>query len=1482
MAIEDNIPNQINIPGPLTGRHETSNIAPMGFAAFTTNLKSDFAPISVNLFQTRLKSDVSPIPFASFTTAMKSDIAPIAVSQFNPNLKSDVAPIAVSQFNPNLKSDIAPITLSIPEKKSLFEIEIKPLTGRHESSDTVVKTSILGTNNTDSSVAPIISTLTGRFESSDIAPFVPALGTNNTDSSIAPSIVANGSNNTDSNISPSIVANGSNNLTSNTAPVNSVLGANNQTSETAPANSILGANNQTSDISPANSTLGANNQSSDISPTNSTLGANNQSSDTAPINSTLGANNLTSDTAPINSTLGANNTTSDTAPINSTLGANNTTSDTAPANSVLGANNLSSDTAPINSTLGANNQSSNTAPVNSVLGANNQSSDTAPVNSVLGANNQSSDTAPINSVLTGRHDSSDTAPVISTLSGRFETSDTAPQISVLTGRHDSSDTAPLTSVLTGRHDSSDTAPIISILSGRHDSSDTAPIISTLTGRHDSSDTAPIISTLTGRHDSSNIAPIISTLTGRHETSDIDTSFTTDRIAAAFGAGGQDLNDQIAEGINFVDIPNAAAVGFTPGFDVGDSSKFIGVTPQTYDYPDPFGLGQGSIGNSLFTNPYPTPYSTPLFPDGFVENQPIEESQFSLESFAGGGKIGLQTEGFKHATFGGVQGQVPVMGNNPTGLGQFTSGGETSGDIGIVDAFDDTTSGAKGFTPNMFDLGLPKTQFNGVAGTPGSLEYSYPVDVGPAGVGRLMYDVPFSDAGNPFGGEYASSLAEQIPLNPLITVNKGTNTDLVDFDFYNAAPNRLFFNKDNRYEDSLRQFDATIELNGSHPKSILADFAAREHSPSPLDSMKVLIPGNTGPTGESDDTAIYTSMDGYPNYQTQNLTYDAAEVMNQREGFVRTELEARWAEAGGDKGIKYGVFDSVQRGDDGFYFKSDLYGHELGFGGASDDPKGIKNYKIPHILRNSGLRWNGSEDEAPVYDAGYFRGGFVTLGNRALIDVVRNTKHIIDDPVRGLLWGLKQIGLQLSNPKVETELGPLFARPTRIYNLGIGFLANLLTGPFGIKLYRHGVLNGLGSDKGLYEAAVKAHNQPDRFDTPGNYPGKGGGNRLIGLKEDLLLKESQGGGVGGFLGGLLGQEGTEIKPLSDSAFLLGPKSLYGIGGTTIRRYENSHLHPAGMGIEVNDDTNASGGDSNLLAQYAALSYGQIRDAADDRSNSFNDFRPEAYDNGSNLSLFMSNQDQSYYDDMNREVMFGYMKYDENRDRGDFLNDHDLTDPYNFDDFDVDQDYTDEVDTINDGRDMIKLIIEDVQTEKKVRFRSYVSDIVDTITPSWSPVQYVGRPDNVYSYTNTERSINFNLKMAALTRLGMKGMYKKANFLFGLAYPHFRDLGDSHNAIQAPYIKLTMGDYLYKCPGFFDSITVNVDQQSPWEINLENEADVAQLPHFLTVALSFKVVGDGPHTSAIASDSNPDIRGIHIGGGVNKTNAEGKFFENLFIE
>ena len=977
MANENNIPNEISLPGSLTGRHESSMIAPMGFSAFTTNMKSDIAPMGFAAFTTRMKSDVFPIPFVNFNTAMKSDIPTLSSVPFTTRLQSDISPMG------------------------------------------------------------------------------------------------------------------------------------------------------------------------------SILGASNLSSNTAPLNSTLGSNNISSNTAPLNST--------------------------------LGANNIDSSTAPLNSTLGANNVNSSTAPLNSQLGANNIDSSTAPLISILGANNTDSSTAPVNSTLTGRFDTSDISPIVSQLQGRFESSDTAPVISTLTGRFESSGIDDAATQLSGRFDSSDIAPVISTLTGRftdssiNDSFSTPLILDTQVEANldDQIDGGvnfvdiPNINTSGFTTKNPVLESQFAGISGQSYTYPnaqglgfglVDSSqgvnfidipnanavgFTTFNplleskfvgIGGAPGAmtygypdsagvGQGAVDNQIVNGVNFVDIDNLDATGFTPSQPYLHS-QFQGISGQgpkpTYNYPDTHGLGFGILSNALFSAEN-TPYSIAIRPDGFQTKRgdELEVSLFSKNSFDGGGVLGQSTE-FTHATFGGVQGQVPVMGNNPTGLGEFTSGGNTSGDIGIVNAFDDTTSGAKGFTPQMFDLGLPKTQFNGVAGTPGSLTYEYPTEVGPAGTGRLMYDVPFADAGNPYGGLYISSLAEQIPTNPQITINKLAGTDPVQYNLYNANPNRLHFNEGNKYESSLSNFEADIEINGSHPKSILANFANREHSPSPLDSMQVLIPGNTGPTGEASVTADYTHVDGYPNYNTQNLSYSSAGVANQRQGFVRNELFAR----------------TIDYDTDG------TYGHDLKFGGTGDDPKGLKSYKKPHSLRDIGKKWNGFSNEGTPFDEGAFRGGFLTLGNRALLDVVRNTKHIISDPIKGLLWGLKQIGLQASNPKVETEMAFL-GRRTRVFNLGIGLLANMLTGPFGIKLYRHGLLNGIGEDKSTYETAVKAHGginpyDADRAEFGPATVGKGGANRLMSLKDELHFGAS-GNGAGGFLGlgNLLGFSGQKIDLLSDTAFA-GPK------------------------------------------------------------------------------------------------------------------------------------------------------------------------------------------------------------------------------------------------------------------------------------------------------------------------------------------------------
>ena len=58
-----------------------------------------------------------------------------------------------------------------------------------------------------------------------------------------------------------------------------------------------------------------------------------------------------------------------------------------------------------------------------------------------------------------------------------------------------------------------------------------------------------------------------------------------------------------------------------------------------------------------------------------------------------------------------------------------------------------------------------------------------------------------------------------------------------------------------------------------------------------------------------------------------------------------------------------------------------------------------------------------------------------------------------------------------------------------------------------------------------------------------------------------------------------------------------------------------------------------------------------------------------------------------------------------------------------------------------------------------------------------------------------------------------------------------------------VRLTVGDYLYRVPGFIDNVSVTVDNSNTsWEIVLQKDEypDVAQLPHLVTVSVSFKPI------------------------------------------
>jgi len=166
----------------------------------------------------------------------------------------------------------------------------------------------------------------------------------------------------------------------------------------------------------------------------------------------------------------------------------------------------------------------------------------------------------------------------------------------------------------------------------------------------------------------------------------------------------------------------------------------------------------------------------------------------------------------------------------------------------------------------------------------------------------------------------------------------------------------------------------------------------------------------------------------------------------------------------------------------------------------------------------------------------------------VIDTVRIAKFMVSP--RGLLFNLKQFGLQLTNPRGEF---PVALHPLRIYNplaLALQVPANIL----GIHMNRHflGPLNS--ADVTRYENVNKTLNDGEAYKI-GSRLVQLGGELEVGLfKSPLTAAVPKLKGLiavytkfTSFLNKLKGREGTEIKTLSG---LMGPNSFFGIGSTTI--------------------------------------------------------------------------------------------------------------------------------------------------------------------------------------------------------------------------------------------------------------------------------------------------------------------------------------------
>ena len=464
-----------------------------------------------------------------------------------------------------------------------------------------------------------------------------------------------------------------------------------------------------------------------------------------------------------------------------------------------------------------------------------------------------------------------------------------------------------------------------------------------------------------------------------------------------------------------------------------------------------------------------------------------------------------------------------------------------------------------------------------------------------------------------------------------------------------------------------------------------------------------------------------------------------------------------------------------------------------------------------------------------------------------VDRERIQKFFKDAP-RGTAFIQKQTGLQLTNPRTQVanslafvgaSLGNAVLPVTNVYN-PLNTLAQVQVQGTGAHFNRHGVVPTIYQPVQQTYQYIAGNPQNNTEVT----------NRLTILKALKLLNNTNflvnsntltGVGIDPLLVDRLG-----ISTIQNQLFNYpgGPGSVYGLGFTRIFRYTNTD-------VTDNSQTNpdplfmANG----LISQpYStiALSYQQIAEQTT-RTGGNSPVQANIQDFRNQLPAGSPRSDYRSKSLISRlkigspgapNARVSYNQYG-NRVGEDALN---LLNPFYFESSQMDPWAV----NTEDSTDIIKFAFECIDNDYPsysvaLIFRAFLEgQIQDNNQAEYNSFKYLGRGETFRTYQGFDRTIGFTFKVVAQSRQEMRPLYKKVNQLISQVYP---DYSPEYNLMRGNVVKLTIGDYLYRVPGFLENVNVTIDNSNtPWEILLNESVDddVRQLPHMLTIQCSFKPI------------------------------------------
>ena len=151
---------------------------------------------------------------------------------------------------------------------------------------------------------------------------------------------------------------------------------------------------------------------------------------------------------------------------------------------------------------------------------------------------------------------------------------------------------------------------------------------------------------------------------------------------------------------------------------------------------------------------------------------------------------------------------------------------------------------------------------------------------------------------------------------------------------------------------------------------------------------------------------------------------------------------------------------------------------------------------------------------------------------------------------------------------------------------------------------------------------------------------------------------------------------------------------------------------------------------------------------------------------------------------------------------------------------------------DKKDLVTFSIAGVGDSQKVYFRTLITGLSETVSPTWDSAKFVGNPYSYYTYGGVERTLSLQLKMYCMNSAELGTMWQRIDFLTKKSYPTI----DKNNLVNPPFIEFTLGNMYQKKTAFINSLSYTIPDDGIWETTM----DGMQLPKIVEVQMEFKFV------------------------------------------